>query len=221
MVSCRFLCPVMLRCVPRELHSKSWTTLHFVFPSFPLTRLSSLSSDFGIDTIGKPPTHMTRAPHRIQYPCPESHYDKAFLRYFPTPRSVPFMAACSTPKFSVQFPPIPRRVSLTSFVSTSFLSPSRPAKRCCISLTFPNSIPSSPLGARGVQRGLPASRYVDIKWLGEPGSGQRRTSMRVSLTIWPDFVSHIGPRRLVKFLGLSSLVTMRRRMGYPTTSAAV
>lgn len=38
--------------------------------------------------------------------------------------------------------------------------------------------------------------------------------MRVFLMVSMALVSHSGPRRVVKFVGLSSPVTIRRRIGY-------
>ena len=45
--------------------------------------------------------------------------------------------------------------------------------------------------------------------------------MRVCLMMSPALVSHSGPRRLARFVGLSSPVIMRRRIGYLTNSATI
>ena len=108
------------------------------------------------------------------------------------------------------------RMSLISFVFTSSLPPSWPVTRCFTSLTFSSSAASSGLGPLGVQRGLPASRCSETAWPGEPGGGRDRTSMRAPLIVSMALISHSGPRRDAKLVGLSSPVMIRRRIGYLT-----
>ena len=125
-----------------------------------------------------------------------------------------FIAASNAGRPSTQLSPILEIRALMSVLSTSLRPPSCSSIFDFMSFTLLISIFSSAFGGRGVQRGLPASKCSDTAWLGEPGGGQRRTSMRVFLIISSSTDFQRGPNKVVKLAGLSSPVIIRRRIGY-------
>ena len=129
-----------------------------------------------------------------------------------------FIAASNAGRPSTQLSPILEIRARISVLSTSLRLPSCSAIFDFMPFTLPISISSSAFGARGVQRGLPASKCADTAWLGEPGGGQSRTSMRVFLIISSSTDFQRGPNKAVKVAGLSSPVTIRRRIGYLRSS---